>query len=202
MLVVMMKEAVTQGTSHLIVVGVWTVVSEVLVSDLLPPHRVFSDGWCDMAGGTGHMLQVKGGRDYCYHHLTDKIVDVVLLFLVCYTHSLIVERLGGLVGLVQKMLGVERRSLGESCLADRHCEALLVCYIGNESPDSAGKLLCSWFAFYVNVLLFCSCRWSMRALNVGYWTECCCCSVFTAVLLLLCLFLFQAKGDYPQESHG
>ena len=51
----MMKEAVSQGTSHLIVVGVWTVVSEVLVSDLLPPHRVFSDGWCDMAGGTGHM---------------------------------------------------------------------------------------------------------------------------------------------------
>ena len=54
-LVVMMKEAVTQGTSHLIVVGVWTVVSEVLVSDLLPPHRMFSDRWCDMAGGTGHM---------------------------------------------------------------------------------------------------------------------------------------------------
>ena len=53
-LIVMMKEAVTQGTSHLIV-GVWTVVSEVLVSDLLPPHRVFSDRWCDMAGGTGHM---------------------------------------------------------------------------------------------------------------------------------------------------
>ena len=79
--------------------------------------------------------------------MTDKIVDVVLLFLVCYTHSLIVERLGGLVGLVQKMLGVERRSLGESCLADRHCEALLVCYIGNESPDSAGKLLCSCLLF-------------------------------------------------------
>ena len=79
-LVVMMKEAVTQGTSHLIVVGVWTVVSEVLVADLLPPRRVFSDGWCDMAGGTGHMLEVKRGRDYCYHYLTDKVADVVLLF--------------------------------------------------------------------------------------------------------------------------
>ena len=60
-------------------------------------------------------------------------------FFVCYTPSLIVERLGGLVGLVQKMLGVEKRGLGELCLADRHCESLLVCYIGNESPDSAGK---------------------------------------------------------------
>ena len=54
-LVVMMKEAVIQGTSHLIAVGVCTVVSEVLISDLLPPHRLFSDRWCDMAGGTGHM---------------------------------------------------------------------------------------------------------------------------------------------------
>ena len=123
-------------------------------------------------------------------------------FLVCYIHSLVVERLGGLVELVLKMLGVERRSLGESCLADRHCGALLVCYIGPESPDSAGKLLCTLFAFQVNVLLFYSFRWSVRALNVGYWTECCCCSVVTSVLLLLCLFLFQAKGDYTQKSPG
>ena len=53
------------------------------------------------------------------------------------------------------MLGVEKRGLGELCLAgkiiillfafyvnvcsfsDRHCGSLLVCYIGNESPDSA-----------------------------------------------------------------
>ena len=67
MLVVMMKDAMTQGTSHPIVVGVWTVASEVLVAGLLPPRRVFSDGWCDMAGGIGHMLQVKRGRNYCYH---------------------------------------------------------------------------------------------------------------------------------------
>ena len=33
-----------------------------------------------MAGGTGHMLEVKRGRDYCYHFLTDKVADVVLLF--------------------------------------------------------------------------------------------------------------------------
>ena len=65
--------------------------------------------------------------------------------LVFYIHSLVVERLGGLVELVLKMLGVERHSLGESCLADRHCGALLVCYVGNESPESAGKLLCSLF---------------------------------------------------------
>ena len=45
------------------------------------------------------------------------------------------------------MLGVEKRGLGELCLADRHCESLLVCYIGNESPDSAGKLLCSCLLF-------------------------------------------------------
>ena len=66
-LVVMMKEAMTHGTSHPIVVGVWTVASEVLIAGLLPPHPVFSDRWCDMAGGVGHMLQVKRGRTYCYH---------------------------------------------------------------------------------------------------------------------------------------
>ena len=49
------------------------------------------------------------------------------------------EKFGGLVGLAQKMLGVERHNLGENCLADRHCGSLLVCNVGNESPESAGK---------------------------------------------------------------
>ena len=49
---------------------------------------------------------------------------------------------------------------------------------------------------------FCCCRWSLWALIVRYWADCCHCFVFTAVLLLLWLFLLQAKGDYPQESHG
>ena len=140
--------------------------------------------------GGGHWSHVTGqeGSDLLLSYLTDKIVDVVLLFLVCYTHSLIVERLGGLVGLVQKMLGVERRSLGESCLADRHCEALLVCYIGNESPDSAGKIIMLLFAFYVNVCYFAAadgvCEPSMLVIGLSVVVAlflllfCCCCACF------------------------
>ena len=110
------------------------------------------------------------------------------IFFVCYTLSLIVERLGGLVGLVQKMLGVEKRGLGEMCLADRHCESLLVCYIGNESPDSAGKMIMLLFAFYVNVCSFAAadgvCEPSVFVIGLVVVIAlflllfCCCCACF------------------------
>ena len=47
------------------------------------------------------------------------------------------------------------------------------------------------------------CRgWSLWTLIVCCWADCCFCFIFTDVLLLLRLFLLQAKGDYPQGSHG
>ena len=80
------------------------------------------------------------------------------------------------------MLGVERRGLGEMCLAgkiiilcllfmlmfffsDRHCGSLLVCHIANESPDSAAADgICEPSLFVVGLavvialfLLFCCC---------------------------------------------
>ena len=59
----MMNGTMTQVATHPIVVDVWAVASELLIAVLLPPHPVFSDRWCDMmAGGVGHMLQVKRGR--------------------------------------------------------------------------------------------------------------------------------------------
>ena len=68
-----------------------------------------------------------------------------------YIPPLLVEKLGGLVVVVLKMLGVERHGIGEKCLADRHCGALLACYVGNESPESAGKYLCFVSHAYVSL---------------------------------------------------
>ena len=77
----MMNGTVIQVATHPIVVDVRAVDSDALMVVLLPPHPVFSEEWCDMlAAGVGHMWQVKRGQTYWYHVLTDKIVDVVLLF--------------------------------------------------------------------------------------------------------------------------
>ena len=77
----MMNGTMTQVATHPIVFDVWAVASELLIAVLLPPHPVFLVEWCDMlAAGVGHMGQVRRGQTYWYHVLTDKIVDVALLF--------------------------------------------------------------------------------------------------------------------------
>ena len=77
----MMNGTMIQVATHPIVVDVWAVASDLLMVVLLPPHPVFSVEWCDMlAAGVGHMGQVRRGQTYWYHVLTDKVVDVVLLF--------------------------------------------------------------------------------------------------------------------------
>ena len=77
----MMNGTVIHDATHPIVVDVRAVDSDALMVVLLPPHPVFSEEWCDMlAAGVGHMGQVRRGQTYWYHVLTDKVVDVVLLF--------------------------------------------------------------------------------------------------------------------------
>ena len=92
-------------------------------------------------GGRGSHGQGRGGGSnpvgIMFHQI--RLLMLQCSLLVFYTPSLVLEKIGGLVGLAQKMLGVERHNLGEVCLADRHCGLLLVCNVGNESPESAGE---------------------------------------------------------------
>ena len=86
------------------------------------------------------------------------------------------------------MLGVEKRGLGELCLAgkiiillfafyvnvcsfsDRHCGSLLVCYIGNESPDSAAADgVCEPSLFVIGLIV---------VLALFLLLCCCCCGCF------------------------
>ena len=88
--------------------------------------------------GVGHMGQ-GGVKPAGIMFRLIRLLMLLCSLLVFYIHPLVFEKLGGLVELVLKMLGVERHNLGEKCLADRHCGSLLVCNVGNESPESAGK---------------------------------------------------------------
>ena len=100
---------------------------------------MFLVGRCDVFGaGVGHMGP-GGVKPAGIMFQEIRLLMLHCSLLVFYIHSLVFEKLGGLVGLALKMLGVERHNLGENCLADRHCGSLLVCNVGNESPESAGK---------------------------------------------------------------
>ena len=192
----------TPPTPLLLMSGLWTVLYWWVFCYLRTPCSWW-DG-CDMlAAGVGHMGRVRRGQTYWYHVLTDKTVDVVLFFVVVFIFFLwCLRSLVVLLNCFWRCLVLRDRTLVrlvslidivEPCWC-----AMLVMKVLNLLVSNYA--LC--FVLHVHVLLFYSCWWSMRAVTVGYWTECCCCSGFTAVLLLLCLFLFQAKGDHKKKSPG
>ena len=133
-------------------------------------------------GGHWSHVGVKKGHDYCYHYLTDKIADIILLFFV-FLYSFFTGWWAW-----WSYLDCSRRCLAkkgvvsERCVwlvkflyfllfyvnvffSDRHCGSLLVCHIANESPDSAAADgICEPSLFVVGLavvialfLLFCCC---------------------------------------------